>query len=292
MRGMKKVSKAIIPVAGLGTRFLPITKAVPKEMIPIIDRPMIQYIVDEALDAGLKEIVLVTARNKEAIENYFDHNYELEDTMTRRNKSELAKASSDLAERCNLISVRQKNPMGLGHAVLTAAPIVGEEPFAVLLGDDIIRGEKPCIGQLLKIYEEHGKSVVGVMEVPKEEVSKYGIVEGTPITSRLVQASRVVEKPKSDQVKSQLAIPGRYVLSSSVFQFLREIRPGAGGEIQLTDGLQRLAETEGLLAYLFEGRRFDTGDRLGYLEATLAFGLERKDLRDSLRSLIKKYSGE
>lgn len=289
MASSKKIRKAVIPAAGLGTRFLPATKAIPKEMIPIVDIPMIQHIVEEAVRSGIEDIVLITARNKEAIENHFDFNYELEDTLDKKHKSDLAEVSRAIGKMCNLISIRQKNPMGLGHAVLCAAPIIGDEPFAILLGDDLIDNDVPCTKQLCDIYEKENASVVGVMEVPKDEVSKYGIVGGKMLNPRLMHVQNLVEKPAPADAPSQFAIPGRYVLSPTIFKCLRETRPGKGGEIQLTDGLQLLAERERLLAYQYSGTRYDTGDRLGFIDATLAFALRRPDLAPGVRELMKKH---
>jgi UTP--glucose-1-phosphate uridylyltransferase len=284
-----KVRKAVIPAAGLGTRFLPATKAIPKEMIPIVDVPMIQHIVEEAVRSGIRDVILVTARGKEAIENHFDFNYELEDTLEKKQKSDLAEISRSIGKLCNVISIRQKNPLGLGHAVLCAAPIVGNEPFAVLLGDDLIDSEVPCTKQLMDIYERENASVVGVMEVPRTEVSKYGIVGGSMLKPNLMHVDRLIEKPTPADAPSQLAIPGRYVLSPAIFDCLRATRPGKGGEIQLTDGLQQLAKLERLLAYRFQGTRYDTGDRLGFIDATLAFALRRAELAPGVREIMKKH---
>ncbi|MFL5813797.1 MAG: UTP--glucose-1-phosphate uridylyltransferase GalU [Bdellovibrionia bacterium] len=284
-----KIRKAVIPAAGLGTRFLPATKAVPKEMIPIVDVPMIQHIVEEAVAAGITEVILITARQKEAIENHFDYNYELEDTLDKKHKTELAEISRKVGKMCNIISVRQKNPMGLGHAVLCAEPIVGNEPFAVLLGDDLIDSKIPCTRQLTEIYERERASVVAVMEVPREDVSKYGIVAGKTVGQGLTHVERLVEKPAVADAPSRLAIPGRYVLSPAIFNCLKETKPGKGGEIQLTDGLQLLAQREKLLAYQFEGTRYDTGDRIGFIDATLAFALKRPELAPAVRELMKKH---
>ena len=286
-----RVRKAVIPAAGLGTRFLPATKAIPKEMIPIVDTPMIQHIVEEAVRAGIEDIVLITARHKEAIENHFDYAYEVEDTLDKKGKSDLADLSRAVGKMCNLITVRQKNPMGLGHAVLCAAPVIGDEPFAVLLGDDLIDSEVPCTRQLIDIYEKHHGSVVGVMEVPAADVSKYGIVGGNAINDRLMQVDRLVEKPKPADAPSRFAIPGRYILSPRIFDCLRRTQPGAGGEIQLTDGLQLLAREEKLFAYQFDGTRYDTGDRLGYIDATLNFALRRTELAPGVRDLMRKHLG-
>ena len=286
---MDKVKRAIIPAAGLGTRFLPATKAIPKEMIPIVDIPMIQFIVEEAVRSGIEDVILVTARHKEAIENHFDFNYELEDILEKRHKDELVEASRKVANLCNLITVRQKNPMGLGHAILTAAPIIGNEPFAILLGDDMIDSEVPCTRQLIDVYQKEKTSVVGIMEVPRSETSKYGIVKGQKIRDGLLRVEGVVEKPKPEQAPSLFAIPGRYVLDAEIFNLLRQIKPGAGGEIQLTDGLQLLAQKKGLLAYQYKGERYDTGDRVGFIDATLEFALRRPELKSSVLELLRKH---
>jgi UTP--glucose-1-phosphate uridylyltransferase len=286
---LQGVRKAVIPAAGMGTRFLPATKAIPKEMIPIVDVPMIQYIVEEAVRAGIETIVLITARNKEAIENHFDYNYELEHTMDEKNKKDLADLSRSIGKLCNLVSIRQKNPAGLGHAVLCAEPAIGNEPFACLLGDDLIDSEIPCTRQLIDIYEREKASVVGVMEVPESEVCKYGIVGGKMLDSRLMHVDKLVEKPAVGSSPSRFAIPGRYVLSPAIFQCLKETKPGKGGEIQLTDGLQLLAQRERLLAYQFDGTRYDTGDRLGFIDATLAFALRRPELAAGVREMMKKH---
>lgn len=286
-----KIRKAVIPAAGMGTRFLPATKAVPKEMIPIVDTPMIQHIVEEAVRSGIKDIILITARGKEAIENHFDYNYELEDTMDKRAKKELADLSRRIGNLCNLVSIRQKNPAGLGHAVLCAEPAIGREPFAVLLGDDMIDHEVPCTRQLCDIYERENASVVGVMEVPEADVSKYGIVGGKMVDARTMLVDRMVEKPQPKDAPSRFAIPGRYVLSPAIFDCLRETQPGKGGEIQLTDALQLLAQREKLLAYRFDGQRYDTGDKLGFIDATLAYALKRPELAAGVRGLMEKHLG-
>lgn len=284
-----QVRTAVIPAAGLGTRFLPATKAVPKEMLPIIDVPMIQHIVEEAVKSGVERVVLVTARHKEAIENHFDYNYELEHSLLEKQKRELAEVSRSVASLCEVISIRQKNPRGLGHAVLCAEPVVGREPFAVLLGDDLIDSEVPCTRQLIEVFEAQSASVVGVMEVPASEVSKYGIVGGELLNPRLLEVSTLVEKPQPSQAPSRWAIPGRYVLSPTIFDCLRETRPGAGGEIQLTDALQILARRERLLAYAYDGVRYDTGDRLGFIDATVAFALKRPELRAGVMEILQKH---
>jgi UTP--glucose-1-phosphate uridylyltransferase len=286
-----KVRKAVIPVAGLGTRFLPSTKAIPKEMIPIVDSPMIQHIVEEAVKSGINDIILITARHKEAIENHFDFNYELEDSLDKKQKGDLADISRAVGKLCNVISIRQKIPLGLGHAVLCAAPVIGDEPFAVLLGDDLIDSSVPCIQQLAEIYEREKASVVGVMEVPLADVFKYGIVGGQMMNDKLMHVTQLVEKPAPEDAPSRLAIPGRYVLSSTIFDYLRMTPPGKGGEIQLTDALQILAQREKLLAYQFEGTRYDTGDRIGFIDATLAFALKRPELAQDVRELMKRHLG-
>jgi len=285
----KRVRTAVIPAAGLGTRFLPATKAIPKEMIPVVDVPMIQHIVEEAVRAGVERVVLVTARHKEAIENHFDYNYELEDSLDRKQKSDLAEISRSVGSLCQIISIRQKTPLGLGHAVLCAEPVVGQEPFAVLLGDDLIDSAVPCTGQLIDIYEKHEASVVGVMEVPQSEVNKYGIVGGSLIADKLWKVESLVEKPSPEKAPSRWAIPGRYVLSPSIFACLKKTPLGKGGEIQLTDALQILAREERLLAHAFEGVRYDTGDRLGLIDATLAFALKRPELRSGVLELLQKH---
>lgn len=284
-----RVRTAVIPAAGLGTRFLPATKAVPKEMLPIVDVPMIQHIVEEAVKSGMERVVLVTARHKEAIENHFDYNYELEHSLLAKHKADLAEVSRRVASLCEVISVRQKNPQGLGHAVLCAESVVGKEPFAVLLGDDLIDSTVPCTRQLIDVYERERASVVGVMEVPRSEVSKYGIVGGKPLSPGLWSVQELVEKPSPEKAPSTLAIPGRYVLSPAIFDCLRRTRPGAGGEIQLTDALQLLAREERLLALAYEGTRYDTGDRLGYIDATLAFALKRPELRAGVLEILQKH---
>ena len=293
---MKRIRKAVIPAAGLGTRFLPVTKAIPKEMLPIVDVPTIQLIVEEAVASGLEEIILVTARGKDAIANHFDTHYELEDSLERRGKHELAEISRAISRMARVITVRQQLPLGLGHAVLCAEDAVGNEPFAVLLGDDIIDADPACTRQLIDQFQT--QSVVGVMEVPAAEVSKYGIVKSDPVSgsSRLSRVRDVIEKPAVGAAPSRLAIPGRYILTPGVFTALRAVEKQylarKSGEIQLTDALKILADSEGLLAYEFDGVRFDAGDRLGYLEANLAYALRRPELASGVRALLKKYLSE
>ncbi len=284
-----KIKKAVIPAAGLGTRFLPVTKTVSKEMIPIIDKPMIHYIVEEAIQSGVEDIVLITSRHKEDLERYFDYNYELEDRLMKSGKEELARSIKKIAESCNIICVYQKEPAGLGHAVGCARTVVGRDPFAILLGDDLIDAPVPCTRQLMNVYDEHGLSVVGVMEVPLADTRKYGIVGGDSIDSRTIRVSTMVEKPDPADAPSRFAIPGRYVVDAAIFDSIAQTKPGKGGEIQLTDALLNLAQTKGLLAHRFEGDRYDTGDRLGYLDATLTFGLRRPELRDGLLKIMERH---
>ncbi len=285
----KHIRKAVIPAAGLGTRFLPATKAIPKEMIPIIDKPMIQYIVEECVGAGIEEIIFVSALGKEAITNHFTPSHDLENFLREKNKKDLLEVCEQVSNMAKITTVIQDNPKGLGHAVLTARKAVGNEPFAVLLGDDLIVSGVPCIKQLNTIFEQHGTSVIGVMEVPAQDVSKYGIVDGEHLNPKLVKVSRMVEKPKPEASPSRLACPGRYVLTPRIFDILEKTKPGSGGEIQLTDGLAVLAKEDGLLAYLFDGQRYDTGDKLGYIEATIAFALKRPEFANDVRALLKKY---
>ncbi|MBI3556801.1 MAG: UTP--glucose-1-phosphate uridylyltransferase GalU [Deltaproteobacteria bacterium] len=284
-----KIRKAVIPAAGLGTRFLPATKSIPKEMIPIIDKPMIQYIVEECVGAGIEDIILITARGKDSIADHFDHSFEVEETLRRKKNEELLEMTERVSKMANIICVRQKNPMGLGHAVLTARQVVGDEPFAVLLGDDLIVSEVPCIKQCIDVFDERETSVIGVMKVPKKDVSKYGIVGGKKINEKLMKVSEMIEKPSPENAPSQLACPGRYVLTPEIFELIAETKPGRGGEIQLTDALARLAVQDGLYAYLFDGRRYDTGDKLGYIEATVAFALKRPDLAEGVRKILAEY---
>jgi UTP--glucose-1-phosphate uridylyltransferase len=284
-----KIRKAVIPCAGLGTRFLPATKATPKEMLPIIDAPMIQYIVEEAVRSGIEDIIFVTARGKDSIMDHFDYAFEVETLLDRKGNTALADVSRNIAKIANVIAIRQKNPLGLGHAVLCAERIVGNEPFAVLLGDDLIDAKVPCTQQLIQIAEKEGASVVGVMEVPEKDVSKYGIVGGEKVRDKLTRVHTLVEKPSPQEAPSRLAIPGRYVLSPTIFEILRNTAPGKGGEIQLTDGLKTLAEREKLMAYEFEGTRYDTGDRVGYIDATLAYAMKRPELANEVRMLMQKH---
>jgi len=290
----KKIRKAIIPAAGLGTRFLPATKAIPKEMLPIVDKPMIQWIVEEAVAAGIEDIVLITARNKEAIEDHFDYSYEVEDVMDRKGKTELAELSRQAARLCNIISVRQKNPMGLGHAILCAESVIGDEPFAVLLGDDLIDSRIPCVKQLVQQYYKGRKNVVGVMEVEPTETTKYGIVvpKISKVKTKLFSISGMVEKPAVGQAPSSWAVPGRYVFGPEIFDAIRKCKADKTGEIQLTAAIDMLAKKGRMNAFAFTGRRFDTGDRAGFIEANVAYALKRPDLAAKIRKMVKEFARE
>jgi len=290
---MAKVRKAVIPAAGLGTRFLPATKTVPKEMLPIVDRPILLYVVEEAVRAGIEDIILVAGRGKTAIEDFFDVSYELEDKLERDGKHEWLASLKRIRSMANVISIRQKQPLGLGHAVGAAAPIVGSEPFAVLLGDEIMISrpdQKTVTEQLVNRYHATGISTVAVMEVPIDETSKYGIVEGDVTNEAghsIVNVKNVIEKPARGQTSSRFALPGRYVFDAEIFEHIRNTKPGKLGEIQLTDAMIAVAKSKGLHATTFEARRFDAGDKLGYLMATIEMGLEHPELSTSLRTYLK-----
>ena len=292
MQNRRKVRIAVIPAAGLGTRFLPATKAQPKEMLPIVDKPCIQYIIEEAIDSGIEDILIITGRNKRAIEDHFDRAVELELTLKAQGKYDLLGLVQELS-RVTIHYVRQKEPKGLGHAVLCAKHFVGDEPFAVLLGDDIMDAEVPVLKQLMDVYEDCGGSVLGVQEVPREKVSSYGVVKPVPVKDHLWRAEDLVEKPSLAEAPSRLAVLGRYIITPEIFSILEKTEPGRGGEIQLTDALKKLAEREPVFAYEFEGRRYDSGDKQGFLEATVDFALKRPELRDSfLRYLMKTVGRE
>ena len=292
MPNKRKIRTAVIPAAGLGTRFLPATKAQPKEMLPIVDKPCIQYIIEEAIDSGIEDILIITGRNKRAIEDHFDRAVELELTLKAQGKYDLLGLVQELS-RVTIHYVRQKEPKGLGHAVLCAKHFVGDEPFAVLLGDDIMDAEVPVLKQLMDVYEDCEGSVLGVQEVPKDRVSSYGVVKPVAVTERLWRADDLVEKPSVEEAPSRLAVLGRYIISPEIFGILEKTEPGRGGEIQLTDALKKLSEREPVYAYEFEGRRYDVGDKQGYLEATVDFALKRPDLRDPfLRYLLKTVGKE
>jgi UTP--glucose-1-phosphate uridylyltransferase len=285
---MASVKVAVFPAAGLGTRFLPATKAQPKEMLPLVDRPLVQYVVEEAKAAGIERIVIVTGRGKNAIEDHFDTSFELEKLLEDRGKEDLLAIVREISDMIPLAYVRQKQALGLGHAILQAKDLVGHEPFAVMLGDDIVDSEEPCIGQMMRIFEERGNPVIAVQEVPREETRQYGIVAGVREGERIVRISGMVEKPSPEKAPSNLAIIGRYILPPEIFQILEETRSDAGGEIQLTAGLATLLDRRPIDGYLFEGTRYDAGDTLGFLKATVEFALKRKDLGDPFRRYLKE----
>jgi UTP--glucose-1-phosphate uridylyltransferase len=277
-----KIRKAVIPVAGLGTRFLPATKTVPKELLPIIDIPSIQYVVQEAVDAGIQEIIFVTGRGKDGIEDHFDEAPELEQILADRGQTATVDMLRRIAEMTEVVSVRQKKPLGLGHAVLCARDLVGDEPFAVMLADDLIDAETPGIRQLVDIFTETDESVVALMKVSLDEVHQYGVIKGKEVKPRLYAVEATVEKPAAKDAPSQLAIIGRYVLRPEIFSILQTLPPGRGGEIQLTDGLARLVQERKIFGCEFTGDRYDIGDKFGFVRATVAYALKRKDLRDKL----------
>ncbi|MBD1383017.1 UTP--glucose-1-phosphate uridylyltransferase GalU [Metabacillus arenae] len=284
------VKKAIIPAAGLGTRFLPATKAQPKEMLPIVDKPTIQYIVEEAVASGIEDILIVTGRGKRAIEDHFDKSYELEETLAKKEKWVLLEQVQKISTLANIHYIRQKEPRGLGDAIYCARRFIGNEPFAVLLGDDIVQStQTPCLKQLISIYDEFKQSVIGVQVIPKEDVSKYGIVsyESKKIVDNVYRIIDLVEKPSRDHAPSNSAIMGRYILSPNILDILGEVNPGAGGEIQLTDALKVLSMKETLLAFHFEGKRFDVGDKLGFIKATVDIGLQREDLKEDIMQYLE-----
>jgi UTP--glucose-1-phosphate uridylyltransferase len=289
---LAKVRKAVFPAAGLGTRFLPATKAQPKEMLPIVDKPIIQYGVEEALHSGIQNIIIVTGRGKSAIEDHFDVSFELENLLETRNKKELLAIVHNISDMINVSYVRQKEALGLGHAVLRALELVGDEPFAVVLADDVIEAETPCLRQLLDIHSFFGAPVLAVMEVPREQISAYGCIDAEPVQhngtgDRLFRIRDLVEKPNPADAPSNLAIIGRYVLTPEIFSSLQSIDPGSGGEIQLTDALRHLLRSRPIYAYRFEGTRYDAGDKLGFLKATVEYALRRHDLGSPFREYLK-----
>ena len=290
---MKKVRKAVFPAAGLGTRFLPATKAQPKEMLPLVDKPIIQYVVEEAVQSGIENIILITGRGKNAIEDHFDVSYELEKILEQRGRHDLLGEVRQVSDLIHVSYVRQKEALGLGHAILMARALVGEEPFAVLLGDDIIDAPIPCLRQMLEVYQNYPASIIAIQEVPREAISSYGIISGSPIpyngeSNRLYQLTDLVEKPSPEAAPSNLAIIGRYILEPDVFDALSSTQPGAGGEIQLTDGLRALLRNKHpIYGYRFEGKRYDAGDKLGFLIATVEFALKRPDLAPAFRQYLK-----
>lgn len=281
-----KVRKAIIPAAGLGTRFLPATKAMPKEMLPIVDKPTIQYIVEEAIDSGIEDIIIVTGKGKRAIEDHFDHSFELEQNLIDKGKFDLLHQVQKSSKMVDIHYIRQKEPKGLGHAVWCARKFIGNEPFAVLLGDDIVRAEKPCLKQMIEQYERYNATILGVQTVKEEEVSRYGIVDGNAIHDRFYSVSNLVEKPKQEEAPSNLAIMGRYILSARIFDILAEQAPGAGGEIQLTDAIAELNRFEAVYAFDFEGVRYDVGEKMGFIQTTIELALQREDIGNELMEYL------
>jgi UTP--glucose-1-phosphate uridylyltransferase len=296
MKGMiPRVRKAVFPAAGLGTRFLPATKAMPKEMLPLVDKPLIQYGVEEAMHSGVSNIIIVTGRGKQAIEDHFDVSFELEHLLETKNKKEMLQQVRAISDMINISYVRQKEALGLGHAVLRAKELVGSEPFSVILSDDIIDSEVPCLRQLLDVYEFYGASVVALMEVPKDMISAYGVVDAEPMShngtkDRLYRIRNMVEKPKAEDAPSNLAIIGRYVLTPEIFDSIESVEPGSGGEIQLTDSLKHMLRNRPIYGYRFEGTRYDAGDKLGFLKATVEFAMKRFDLGSQFRDYLKTVS--
>jgi len=289
-----KIRKAIIPAAGLGTRFLPATKAMPKEMLPIIDKPGIQYIVEEAVAAGIEDILIVTGKGKRAIEDHFDSSFELEHNLLSKGKLDLLSEVQKPSELIDIHYIRQKEPRGLGHAIWCARKFIGNEPFAVLLGDDIVQSEVPCLRQMIDVYDQVQGSVLAVKKVPEAEVSRYGIVDPDPSGGdggRIMKVRGVVEKPAPGYAPSNVAIIGRYILTPAIFDILEHQDVGAGGEIQLTDAIYRLMHDESVYAYKFEGTRYDTGEKLGYLKTIIDFALDRPDLRDEVRAYLEEKLG-
>lgn len=288
----KRVRTAVFPAAGLGTRFLPATKVIPKEMLALVDKPIIQYGVEEALASGIEHIIFVTGRGKTAMEDHFDFSPELDANLERRGKKELLELSRKVGGMARISAVRQKEPLGLGHAVLCAKELVGDEPFAVLLPDDVVDGEVPCIQQMIGVFEEKGGSVLATMTIDGPAISAYGVLAGSPDphNERIYNCTGMVEKPKLEDAPSKQAIIGRYVLTPKVFELLEQTQPGAGGEIQLTDGILALLKTEEVFGYTFEGKRFDAGDKFGMLQATVEFALKRPDLGPKFRDYLKSVA--
>jgi UTP--glucose-1-phosphate uridylyltransferase len=290
VEGMQKVRKAIIPAAGLGTRFLPATKAQPKEMLPIVDKPTIQYIIEEAVASGIEDIIIVTGRGKRAIEDHFDKSYELEETLAKKGKYDQLEEVQGISKLANIHYIRQKEPLGLGHAISCASRFIGNEPFAVLLGDDIVHSpDNPCLKQLVDVYERYNSSVIGVQQVPEQDVSKYGVISinQNGIEEDVYHIHDLVEKPKTEEAPSNYAIMGRYILRPEIFSILENLTPGAGGEIQLTDAIKKLNELQMVVGYEFEGERYDVGDKFGFIKATVEFALERGDLQHQVMEYLK-----
>jgi len=288
----KRVRKAVFPAAGQGTRFLPATKVIPKEMLALVDKPIIQYGVEEALASGIEHIIFVTGRGKSAMEDHFDLSFELDATLEKRGKKELLEISRKVGTMARISSVRQKEPLGLGHAVLCAKELVGDEPFAVILPDDVIEAETPCVKQMIDVFEEKGGSVLATMAIDGPAISAYGVLAGGPdaTNKRIYNCTGMVEKPKLADAPSNQAIIGRYILTPAVFGLLEKTQPGAGGEIQLTDGIKALVEREKVFGYTFEGKRFDAGDKFGMLQATVEFALKRPEFAEKFREYLKSLA--
>ncbi|MDT8716512.1 UTP--glucose-1-phosphate uridylyltransferase GalU [Clostridium sp. 19966] len=285
-----KVKKAVIPAAGLGTRFLPATKAQPKEMLPIVDKPTIQYIIEEAVNSGIEEILIITGRNKRAIEDHFDKSVELEQELENHSKDAMLSMIKDISNMANIYYIRQKEPKGLGHAINCARTFVGNEPFAVMLGDDVVDSEEPCLKQLIDCYNEYKTTILGVQDVPQHDVSKYGIIKAMNIEDRVYKVKDMVEKPKPEEAPSNIAILGRYIITPNIFDVLDNTKPGKGGEIQLTDALKSLMNSEAMYAYNFKGRRYDVGDKLGFLEANIEYALKREELRAGFEDYLLRIT--
>lgn len=290
---MKKIRKAVFPVAGLGTRFLPATKASPKEMLPVVDKPLIQYAVEEAVDAGMDQMIFITGRSKRAIADHFDKAYELEHELEAKGKEELLRiVRSIVPDNVSCIYLRQAEALGLGHAVLCALPVVGNEPFAVILADDLIDGgNQGCLSQMVNVYEYQGRSVLGVERVPQEDTNKYGVVKASKLEERVYKVDSIVEKPAPDKAPSNLAVVGRYILTPRIFEKLQSTQKGTGGEIQLTDAIAALLRDEQVLAYEFHGKRYDCGSKIGYLEATVEYALKHEELSDEFRAYLSNLVG-
>lgn len=282
------VRKAVIPAAGLGTRFLPATKAQPKEMLPIVDKPTIQYIIEEAVASGIEDILIVTGRGKRAIEDHFDKSYELEDILKRKGEDDLLSLVQDIANMANVNYIRQKEPKGLGHAIYCARSFIDNEPFAVLLGDNIVDSDVPCLKQLIDVYKIYNKTVLGVQQVAEEDVPKYGIIKCEEIGSHIYSVKDMMEKPDRDKAPSNIAILGRYIITPEIFDYLEDAEPGKGGEIQLTDALRKLLFSGSVYAYDFSGKHYDVGNKLGFLEATVEYAMKRDDLREDFLSYLRK----
>lgn len=282
-----KVRKAVIPAAGLSTRLLPATKAQPKEMLPIVDKPAIQYIVEEAIQSGIEDILIVTGRGKRAIEDHFDKSYELEEELKKKGKNDLLTIVQDISNLVNIHYIRQKEPKGLGHAIYCTKTFIGNEPFAVLLGDDIIDSEEPCLKQMLDVYDRYQSTIIGVQPVPDDDISKYGIADCVKEAERVYKVNDLVEKPDKENAPSNIAILGRYIISPRIFEFLENAQPGKNGEIQLTDALKKLAAVEDVYAYNFIGDRYDVGNKIGYLKAMIELALKRDDLKEEFLNYLK-----